>query len=648
MVHAGYALACRHAAAHHLHPQLDALAAHLAKTSTLLLRPPDKPESPPHAGAAVAPPPLSRAPYHARLPARLAAAALCRLAREVGYALRQEGWSSFIDALLGLDARGMFPASLLATDGAPDNLLLPPPPPRASPPVAFSSKNASFSGWLSSSLSALIIGGADDEAAADAAAEVAAAEEVDRFGIPDVFRGSAHLPTEALLALAAALVTAASPASGDGAAVDAADVPRDASSPVSRRAGPAGALAEPPTTPAPPPPPPGTPWTAQSTCASTPQPAASPGAGPSQAPAPASAAPPASSPRRRALALELLLGVLTRNRDRFDVLWPLVAPCVAAVLASGTAAGSAAPSSAASPPPAVAMRPAAEHATLALLRMARRLVHREAAVESVALLLAVLPAGVRTDAATAVTPVLPDAAPPPPAASLPKLSSRAARAIGSEIVGLLQAGGGSGLASAEAWLALTRLAAGVAATAAPKGGDPRAGAEALASLLAHSTHAAAGGGSASFAQLWALLLLNAHVAPSAGQCESAVGVLLQVHARLRAAEPTAGADPPASWRADWLRVLRGMCSLCLDARVRSRDATLVAIQRALLDADLPPLPPWCWQEAFEHAIFPFLSELLRRSAAAGQPTRCSSGAAGPRPPTGWLSLRNCTLPIRIR
>lgn len=109
MAYAGYAVACRHAAAHSLHAELDALALHLARASGLL--PPPLPAQPAvdralsggattHSDSA----PASRSPtkrpaassaaagaadatagvaYHARLPARLAAAALCRLAREV-------------------------------------------------------------------------------------------------------------------------------------------------------------------------------------------------------------------------------------------------------------------------------------------------------------------------------------------------------------------------------------------------------------------------------------------------------------------------------------------------------------------------------------------------------------------------------------
>jgi len=57
---------------------------------------------------------------------------------------------------------------------------------------------------------------------------------------------------------------------------------------------------------------------------------------------------------------------------------------------------------------------------------------------------------------------------------------------------LLQSGGGARLSSHASWLALTRIAAGVAASASAGGGDgaaARHGAEALASLSAHASYA---------------------------------------------------------------------------------------------------------------------------------------------------------------
>ena len=91
---------------------LDALAVQLARLSTLL--------SPPPAAAAAgapaedgAPPPR---PFSMQPKAMLAAAALCRVAREHGHALRA-GWEPVVQVLLGLHDRRLLPASLGAEGG---------------------------------------------------------------------------------------------------------------------------------------------------------------------------------------------------------------------------------------------------------------------------------------------------------------------------------------------------------------------------------------------------------------------------------------------------------------------------------------------------------------------------------------------------
>jgi len=256
-----------------------------------------------------------------------------------------------------------------------------------------------------------------------------------------------------------------------------------------------------------------------------------------------------------------------------------------------------------------------EHASHCVLRLAARLTHREGAVESTVRLLGRLPAGF-TDAAGDV--------PGPSAAAdgrggrrgeggLPVLSPKAAAALGAEMAAMLLAGGGAGLATRGTWLGLVRFAAAVSASADERGA--RAGSEALSSLCSHSAHACPL--HESLPELWPLLLLHARACRTPAHCERAVGLMADVHARLR--EETAGGGgeaPSEEWRADWLLVLRGFCSLCLDTRLPCRDAPLLALQRAVLAGDPPALPPAVWAEAFEQAVFPLLTELLRQWVAA--------------------------------
>lgn len=127
--------------------------------------------------------------------------------------------------------------------------------------------------------------------------------------------------------------------------------------------------------------------------------------------------------------------------------------------------------------------------------------------------------------------------------------------------------------------------------------------------------------------------LQAHassaVAPSA-HCVEAIDLISGLQARLApslrlgAQEPAEAAGEAAAseeagcndqqpvWKAVWLPWLRTLSVLCLDTHGLVRDHAIVALQRALLHADVKELDPHVWAVAFDSVVFPWLAELLQR------------------------------------
>ena len=86
--------------------------------------------------------------------------------------------------------------------------------------------------------------------------------------------------------------------------------------------------------------------------------------------------------------------------------------------------------------------------------------------------------------------------------------------------------------------------------------------------------------------------------------------------------PPAGLDlasaalaPSAAWLRVWMPWLRALVSLCTSSRGAVRDAAVVALQRALLSAEVRAEPAPVWAACFECVVFPLLAELLQRAVA---------------------------------
>ena len=614
----GFAVCSRVAAQCIATDVLDALVAQLARLSTLLA--PLPATGVPRLGEPLPPSPSER-PFATQPKAMMAAAALCRVAREHGHALRG-GWEPVVQVVVGLHDRRLLPPSL-ADDGgflAPgggsgsgsgsggggggggsggsggsgggEDAAAPTPPSVA----AQKSKSNTFSFF--GGLAYLIGAGTDAEAdEARLRAEEEARKEVAGFGVAELFEETAFLPPEALAALTDTLLNAAfsTPATSKEPAAAAGAAAVDA------------AAGEPPTSPR-----------LLATAGSGMTPAAT-------TPGRTSPEPGAREVRRPVLLMQLLVEVALRNRDRFDVLWPRMHARFAGAFE------------------AHATRPAlVQPAAVALLRLCVRLAHRDGLLDGV--LPALEPAlDVELD-------------------GLPRKLFAEQTSAG--VLLLLQSGAAPHICRARSWRVLLGLASGPSVATSVTASE--CGAEALGVVVRAPACVTA----ANFASLLdALLWHGGCEVATAASCTQAVDLLFALHTRLHALAPAlvdgsprsnqqllnefavavrghapplgsashervwgglapaaaapaaapaaeaevVAASPEATWLQLWLPVLRALCLLCFDSRAAVRDAAVVTLQRALLDTELRALPAATWGKTIDEVVFPFLAELLARS-----------------------------------
>jgi len=277
------------------------------------------------------------------------------------------------------------------------------------------------------------------------------------------------------------------------------------------------------------------------------------------------------------LAMQLLAEVGLRNRDRFGLIWKEVEPAFTAALNSP--------------------RPQVIHAAVvAMMRLCLRLALRDGSLDT-------------------VLPTLEPALSRLPSATLDQASAGLLQLV--QVRGALQG------CSATSW----RVLLGVAA-AAGRSESSTASMRALDALRLLAAES-------SYMKRDSVMLfveaLQAHAkapAAPAARCTEAIDLISETQttltriAGLEVAEPT-GADAGKNgsprvdsdrsvWLGLWLPWLRTLSTLCLDTKGVVRDHAVVALQRALLHAEVKSLEPSIWAIAFEKVVFPWMSELLHR------------------------------------
>ena len=288
-------------------------------------------------------------------------------------------------------------------------------------------------------------------------------------------------------------------------------------------------------------------------------------------------APGSSSPGGCCRCLDLLAALAVRNRDRIQLLWPLLVghmrECVT-VCQPGSPVGGA--------------------ALLTLLRICQRLLpYKHELADD---LLSALRLALSLDDATAD-------------ALMPRLAE--------EVRTLLRVAGWAHLSAPQAWDTLARLLA--ASSTHPQAG--RAAFEALSGVM---TDPGFGAGSSAAEP----------PGPAFGPCCSAASAFAASHAGGDARSCTAlallatagvgltsrggGGAPPAALLSAWTDVALLLRAHCLDARPGVRDDAMAALLRVLLAADAMQPPAAVLRRLYDDALLPLVSDLVDTARRRGR------------------------------